>query len=84
MTRTKPKRFEGKRVVVVGLGNSGADISTSLVGYAKVVYVSHRAGAYIVRPVPSPVPTPLHTKPAIVLTESRSRGTSMASHSIMR
>lgn len=37
-------------MVVVGLGNSGADISTSLVGYATEVFVSHRAGAYIVSP----------------------------------
>lgn len=44
----RPKRFVGKRVLVVGLGNTGADIAMDLVGHAREVYVSHRQGTYIV------------------------------------
>jgi cation diffusion facilitator CzcD-associated flavoprotein CzcO len=38
----KPQGFEGKRVVVVGIGNSGVDIATSLVGTAATVQLSSR------------------------------------------
>lgn len=82
LTWTRPKGFEGKRVVVVGLGITGADISTSMVGYAKEVYVSHRTGAYIVRP---PHLSLLSLRDQFILTGGpRSRGMSTASHSIMR
>ena len=41
----KPQGFEGKRVVVVGIGNSGVDIATSLVGTAASVQLSSRRHA---------------------------------------
>lgn len=44
----KPQGFEGKRVVVVGIGNSGVDIATSLVGTAAAVDLSSRSGAWVV------------------------------------
>ncbi|SPN99128.1 related to flavin depend monooxygenase that catalyses the oxidation of rubrofusarin to 9-hydroxyrubrofusarin [Cephalotrichum gorgonifer] len=68
-----PERFEGKRVVVVGLGNSGGDTSTSLVGYAKKVYLSHRVGSYI-------IPRYVDGKPfdhALTLRKERARSTLM-------
>lgn len=43
-----PKNFGGKRVVVFGFGNNAADISTSLVGHAKDVYLAHRSGANLI------------------------------------
>ncbi|KAK1764305.1 monooxygenase aurF [Phialemonium atrogriseum] len=43
----RPKVFKGKNVLVIGLGNSGADTAVSLVGHAKNIYLSHREGAYI-------------------------------------
>lgn len=43
-----PENFTGKKVLVFGLGNTGADTATSLVGYASEIYVSHREGALIV------------------------------------
>jgi dimethylaniline monooxygenase (N-oxide forming) len=36
------------RVLVVGVGNSAADISTELIGHAKKIYLSHRGGAKLV------------------------------------
>jgi dimethylaniline monooxygenase (N-oxide forming) len=36
------------RVLVVGMGNSAADISTELIGQAKKIYLSHRGGAKLV------------------------------------
>ncbi|KAK0377910.1 hypothetical protein CLIM01_04714 [Colletotrichum limetticola] len=43
-----PEDFAGKKVLVFGLGNTGADTATSLVGHASEIYVSHREGALIV------------------------------------
>lgn len=43
-----PAIFQGKRVMVVGISNTAADTSTSLVGVASKVYLSHRHGALIV------------------------------------
>ena len=40
-----PAKFEGKTVVVVGMGNTAVDTATILVGRAKKVYLSHRNGA---------------------------------------
>ncbi|CAG2170815.1 unnamed protein product [Oppiella nova] len=39
--------FEGKRVVVVGIGNSGADIGVELSNVCKNVYLSTRDGSWI-------------------------------------
>jgi dimethylaniline monooxygenase (N-oxide forming) len=43
----RPQDFAGKRVIVVGFGNSAADTATSLVGHASKTYLSHRHGARI-------------------------------------
>lgn len=37
--------FDGKRVVVVGLGNTGCDTAVDLMSHASSVWMSHRAGA---------------------------------------
>jgi dimethylaniline monooxygenase (N-oxide forming) len=42
-----PKRFRGKRVIVVGASNSGGDTATSLIGIASQVYLSHGDGAIV-------------------------------------
>ena len=44
----RPSDFAGKRVVVLGLGNTAADTSTTLVGHASQIYLSHRRGANLV------------------------------------
>lgn len=41
------KGFEGKTVVVVGIGNSGGDIAVELSKHAKQVYLSTRRGAWV-------------------------------------
>lgn len=41
-------RFKDKRVMVVGASNTAGDTSTTLVGIASKVYLSHRNGALIV------------------------------------
>ncbi|RJE19620.1 Flavin-binding monooxygenase [Aspergillus sclerotialis] len=43
----KPEKWAGKRVLVVGFGNTAADIAGVLVGTAEKVYLSHRSGAII-------------------------------------
>lgn len=40
--------YEGKNVVVVGVGNSGLDIAVELSRHAKQVYLCSRRGAWIV------------------------------------
>lgn len=42
-----PDRFIGKDVVVVGIGNTGADIASELSWYAQSVTISTRSGAHI-------------------------------------
>lgn len=44
----KPWEFAGKRVMVVGFGNTAADTATALANVAKTVYIAHRNGARIV------------------------------------
>ncbi|KAH3958799.1 hypothetical protein HBH98_202490 [Parastagonospora nodorum] len=44
----RPQNFTGKRVMVVGFGNSAADTSTQLVGAASKIYLAHRHGARVV------------------------------------
>ncbi|KAF2105020.1 FAD/NAD(P)-binding domain-containing protein [Rhizodiscina lignyota] len=39
-----PEPFNGKTVVVVGMGNTGPDVACDLVGHASKVYLSHRRG----------------------------------------
>ncbi len=43
-----PKIFEGKRVLIVGAGNSGCDIAVDAVHYAKSVSISVRRGYHFV------------------------------------
>lgn len=43
-----PSAFLGKRVVVVGMSNTGCDIALELAGVAEKVYLSHRSGVRIV------------------------------------
>jgi dimethylaniline monooxygenase (N-oxide forming) len=43
-----PEPYEGKRVVIVGLGNTGSDTACDLVGHASKIWISHRAGHAIV------------------------------------
>ncbi|KAH7157356.1 flavin monooxygenase-like protein [Dactylonectria estremocensis] len=43
----RPKLFKGKKVVVVGMGNTGADTAAALCGVADKVYISHNHGALI-------------------------------------
>jgi dimethylaniline monooxygenase (N-oxide forming) len=43
-----PEPYEGKNVVVVGLGNTGPDTACDLVGHASKVSLSHRKGHAIV------------------------------------
>ncbi|CAH6789427.1 flavin-containing monooxygenase 5 [Phodopus roborovskii] len=42
-----PGSFEGKRVVVVGIGNSGADVASEISRVAEQVFLSTRKGAWI-------------------------------------
>jgi dimethylaniline monooxygenase (N-oxide forming) len=39
--------FKGQNVIVLGVGNTAADIAANLVGIAKEVYISHRRGTRI-------------------------------------
>ncbi|KAH8887214.1 FAD/NAD(P)-binding domain-containing protein [Thozetella sp. PMI_491] len=43
----KPEAFRGKRVLIVGLGNTGADTAAALQGFAEEVYISHKHGAFV-------------------------------------
>lgn len=43
-----PERFRGKRVLVVGLGNSGADIASDLAPVAAKTFVSVRRGYHFI------------------------------------
>ncbi|KAK6731298.1 hypothetical protein RB195_007645 [Necator americanus] len=44
----EPNGYEDKRVVAVGIGNSGADIAVELSRVAEQVYLSTRRGAWVV------------------------------------
>ncbi|CAL8254746.1 unnamed protein product [Merluccius merluccius] len=46
-----PEEMQGKRVVVVGIGNSGGDIAVEGSRVAEQVYLSTRRGAWVVRQV---------------------------------
>jgi dimethylaniline monooxygenase (N-oxide forming) len=45
----RPGDFAGKRVMVVGFGNTAVDTATQLAGVAGKVYLAHRHGALVVR-----------------------------------
>ncbi|XP_068950635.1 flavin-containing monooxygenase 5-like [Petaurus breviceps papuanus] len=42
-----PETFSGKRIVVIGIGNSGADVACELSHMAKQVFLSTRRGSWI-------------------------------------
>ncbi|KAF7558843.1 hypothetical protein G7046_g5305 [Stylonectria norvegica] len=44
----RPEAFDGKRVIILGLGNTGGDIADLLVGHASSVSISHSRGAIII------------------------------------
>ncbi|XP_072294466.1 flavin-containing monooxygenase 5-like isoform X1 [Eucyclogobius newberryi] len=46
-----PEGVAGKTVVVIGIGNSGGDISVESSRFAKQVYMSTRRGAWVIRQV---------------------------------
>ncbi|XP_036377168.1 flavin-containing monooxygenase 5-like [Megalops cyprinoides] len=46
-----PEELHGKRIVVVGIGNSGGDIAVESSRVAEQVYVSTRRGAWVIRVV---------------------------------
>ncbi|ROL55564.1 Dimethylaniline monooxygenase [N-oxide-forming] 5 [Anabarilius grahami] len=46
-----PEELRGKRVVVIGIGNSGGDIAVELSRMAKQVYLSSRKGSWILNRV---------------------------------
>ncbi|KAF5022589.1 hypothetical protein F66182_5360 [Fusarium sp. NRRL 66182] len=43
----KPELFKGNKVVVVGMGNTGADTASALCGHADKVWLSHNHGAIV-------------------------------------
>ncbi|XP_067156769.1 flavin-containing monooxygenase 3-like isoform X1 [Apteryx mantelli] len=43
----EPEKFRGKKVLVVGLGNSGSDIAVELSTVASQVYLSSRSGSWV-------------------------------------
>ncbi|KAH7079957.1 dimethylaniline monooxygenase 2 [Paraphoma chrysanthemicola] len=53
----RPSNFEGRRVMVVGFGNSAADTATQLVGVASKIYLAHRNGARVLPRVVNGRPT---------------------------
>ncbi|XP_030063089.1 dimethylaniline monooxygenase [N-oxide-forming] 5-like [Microcaecilia unicolor] len=46
-----PFEFKGKRIIVIGLGNSGGDLAVELSLVAKQVFISTRKGAWILNRV---------------------------------
>ncbi|XP_028301281.1 dimethylaniline monooxygenase [N-oxide-forming] 5-like [Gouania willdenowi] len=46
-----PDNMSGKRVVVIGIGNSGSDIAVESSKFAEQVYMSTRGGAWVIRQV---------------------------------
>ncbi|XP_016285406.1 LOW QUALITY PROTEIN: flavin-containing monooxygenase 5-like [Monodelphis domestica] len=42
-----PEKFKGKRILVVGIGNTGADVASELSHVAKQVFLSTRRGSWI-------------------------------------
>ncbi|XP_058166043.1 flavin-containing monooxygenase 5-like [Dasypus novemcinctus] len=42
-----PEKFQGKKVIVIGIGNSGADLAVELSHVAAQVFLSTRRGAWI-------------------------------------
>ncbi|XP_047561331.1 flavin-containing monooxygenase 5-like [Lutra lutra] len=67
-----PERFRGKKITVVGIGNSGADLAVELSHVASQVFLSTRRGAWICNRVwdyGMPVDTILFTRFKAVLNK---------------
>ncbi len=68
---TEPLELQGKRVLVVGIGNSGVDIVSELSrkGVAERVYISTRSGAWVIPKYAfgRPVDTVVKTNPRLPL-----------------
>ncbi|XP_064475964.1 flavin-containing monooxygenase 5-like [Ornithodoros turicata] len=47
----RPKGYEDRNIVVIGVGNSGGDVAVELSAVAKQVYLSTRRGAWIIHRV---------------------------------
>ncbi|KAK2880160.1 hypothetical protein FQN49_000507 [Arthroderma sp. PD_2] len=47
-TYRKPARFEGKRVAIIGFGNSAADLSSEISTVAKEVHLITRRGGWVI------------------------------------
>lgn len=45
---SRPQDFKDKRVLILGMGNTGGDVADALVGVASSVAISHNRGAVIV------------------------------------
>ncbi|MEU8205235.1 NAD(P)-binding domain-containing protein [Streptosporangium sp. NPDC049046] len=48
VTYTDPREFEGRRVLIVGLGNSGADIACDAAAHADKAFISTRRGYHFI------------------------------------
>lgn len=59
-----PRRFEGRRVLVVGIGNSGTDIAVDATATASRVAISTRRGAHVIPRFVLGRPTDQWTSPA--------------------
>ncbi|XP_064482608.1 flavin-containing monooxygenase 5-like [Ornithodoros turicata] len=46
-----PERYRDKKVLIIGVGNSGADVAVDLCPGAKKVYLSTRRGCWVIRRV---------------------------------
>ncbi|NP_001075714.1 flavin-containing monooxygenase 5 [Oryctolagus cuniculus] len=60
-----PEKFTGKRVIVIGIGNSGGDLAVEISHTAKQVFLSTRRGAWIMNRVGD------HGYPIDILLSSR-------------
>ncbi len=60
-----PNQFKDKRVLIIGIGNSGVDIASELTTFAKKVVLSTRSGAYIIPKYLFGIPTDHISKPPL-------------------
>ncbi|XP_072130342.1 flavin-containing monooxygenase 5-like isoform X4 [Mobula birostris] len=47
----EPLKFEGKRVVIIGIGSSGVDLAAEISQHAKQVFLSTRRGTWVINRV---------------------------------
>lgn len=73
-----PELFEGKRVVVVGIGNSAADIAVEASRVARGTWLSMRRGAHVIPKYVFGVPTDHLTDSPVARTPHRVQQASMA------